>query len=136
MMTDWLVWQLVDSAFPTGGFAHSGGLEAAVQQGEVADVRALRGFVEQALWQAGHGALPLIGAAHECPEQLAELDALCDAFLTSPVANRASRLQGRAFLSTCERSLPVRPLGALRKAVQAAGLHQHYAPLFGAALGA
>jgi urease accessory protein len=32
---DWLLWQLADSAFPTGGFAHSGGLEAAWQHGEI-----------------------------------------------------------------------------------------------------
>ena len=31
-----LVWQLVDSAFPTGAFAHSLGLEAAWHHGEVA----------------------------------------------------------------------------------------------------
>ena len=33
----WLLWQLADSAFPTGGFAHSGGLEAAWQNGEVSN---------------------------------------------------------------------------------------------------
>ena len=35
MEHDYLIWQLCDSAFPTGGFAHSSGLEAAWQQGEV-----------------------------------------------------------------------------------------------------
>jgi hypothetical protein len=30
---DWLIWQLMDSAFPTGGFAHSNGFEAAFQAG-------------------------------------------------------------------------------------------------------
>ncbi len=28
---NFLVWQLIDSAFPSGGFAHSAGREAAVQ---------------------------------------------------------------------------------------------------------
>jgi hypothetical protein len=32
--SDWLVWQLLDSGLPTGGFAHSCGLEAAMQLGE------------------------------------------------------------------------------------------------------
>src|SRR5437764_980339 len=32
---DFTIWQLIDSAFPTGGFAHSSGLEAAWQHGEV-----------------------------------------------------------------------------------------------------
>lgn len=31
---EWLVWQLLDSGLPTGGFAHSCGLEAAMQLGE------------------------------------------------------------------------------------------------------
>ena len=37
-MSDWLTWQVVDSAFPTGAFAHSFGLESAWQQGEVEDL--------------------------------------------------------------------------------------------------
>src|SRR5438270_9320121 len=34
-VSDWVIWQLVDSAFPGGGFAHSAGLEAALQLGEI-----------------------------------------------------------------------------------------------------
>ena len=32
-MLTWRLWQLVDSSFPTGAFAHSGGLEAASHAG-------------------------------------------------------------------------------------------------------
>ena len=61
---DFLFWQLADSAFPTGGFAHSGGLEAAWQHGEVANRGELVSFIEASLHQLGHAALPFVTAAY------------------------------------------------------------------------
>jgi urease accessory protein len=133
MGTSWRVLQLADSGFPTGGFAHSAGLEAAVQQGEVRGAPELRRFVRELLWQAGHGGLPLLGAAHREPSTLPSLDARADAFLTSHVANRASRTQGRALLDTCARIFPG-PVAPLREAARADKLCFHHAPLFGAVL--
>src|SRR5258708_29349492 len=100
---DWLLWQLADSAFPTGGFAHSGGLEAAWQHGEVRDRNDLSTFIEASLSQFGHGSFPLILAAHRHPDKFPELDRLCENFTTNHVANRASRLQGQALLSSARR---------------------------------
>ena len=100
---DWLIWQLADSAFPIGGFAHSGGLEAAWQQGEVRNGSELLSFLKVSLHQLGRGGLLLVAAAHAEAERLDEFDELCDAFLSNHVANRASRLQGKAFYSAVER---------------------------------
>lgn len=105
-MIDFRTLQLADSAFPTGGFAHSSGLEAAWQRGEVTSAAALDRFVRDCLWQAGHGMLPLASAAHRAPGRLEELDAFADCWLTNPVANRSSRMQGRAFASTGARVWP------------------------------
>jgi urease accessory protein len=129
----WRVLQLADSGFPTGGFAHSGGLEAAVQQGEVRGREGLERFARELLWQAGHGALPLLSEAWREPSTLAVLDARAEAFLTNHVANRASRTQGRAFLDTCSRIFPG-PVAPLRQAARAQGLRYHHSPLFGAVL--
>lgn len=136
----WIVWQIADSAFPMGGFAHSSGLEAACQQGEVEGVAGLQAFLRAALHQAGHGSLPLVGRAFDDPAELAALDALCDAFLSSRVANRASRTQGRALLSACERALPLSSIRAIGDAARrpSTGLRAgqmvgpHFAPVFGA----
>jgi urease accessory protein len=126
-----LVWQVVDSAFPIGGFAHSLGLEAAVQAGDVPDRDALSRFVRSALLQAGYGVLPLVTAAVRQPERLAELDALADAFLTNPVVNRASRVQGRTLVATCVRVWPSHATRAVQSSM--AALAGHAAPLTGVA---
>jgi len=121
----WLVWQLLDSGFPAGGFAHSFGLEAAYQQGEV-DAASLPAFVRDAIAQAGHGSLPFVLAAFDHPPSVGLVDERCDAFLRNPVANRASRVQGRAWLGAVRRAFPAVDVRA--------GAHQHMTPAFGASL--
>ena len=128
----WLLYQLADSAFPTGGFAHSGGLEAAWQQGEVRGSGPLRAFLESSLTQLAHGALPFVVRAHAMPDQLGELDSLCDAFLTNHVANRASRLQGKSFLLAVERGLGFQFTPQEETPPTDQVFHGHWAPLFGA----
>jgi urease accessory protein len=127
-----LIWQLSDSAFPTGGFAHSGGLESAWQAGEVPTADSLERFVHAALWQAGRGLLPLASAAHIEPRRLEEIDEACHVFLVNIVASRASCVQGRAFAATCARVWPGEAMDALEARV--AWLHGHVAPIYGAAL--
>ena len=125
-----LLWQLMDSAFPTGGFAHSGGLEAAWQQGEVRNRAELHLFMATASRQAGQGGLPFVNAAHDAPTRLDDWDHECEAFTSGHVGNRASRLQGRAFLMGVER------LGANAPSEEPAPRppYCHLAPVLGAVL--
>ncbi len=122
-MSEWLAWQIVDSAFPTGAFAHSLGLEAAWQHGEIAEVEQLRDFVEAAIVQTGYSVLPLVNEAFESAARLEELDALANAFLTNPVANRASRIQGRTLAATAERIWPSESMRALKARSDATCAH-------------
>jgi urease accessory protein len=138
---DWLLWQLADSAFPTGGFAHSAGLEAAWQHGEVRNRKELASFVDANLHQIGRAALPFVMAAHVEPERLEEFDNLCDVFTTNHVANRASRAQGKAFLSAVQRIFGERDLqvasapdATMLKRTEARAPSHHIAPVFGASL--
>src|SRR5205823_4469810 len=82
---------------------HSSGLEAAAQAGEIQGAEDVARFARDAIWQAGWGALPLVRGAFEDPSSLPRLDERAEAFLANHVANRASRTQGRAFLSTAAR---------------------------------
>src|SRR6266545_7946348 len=111
-ISDFTLWQFADSAFPTGGFAHSGGLEAAWQQGEVRNRDDLRQWLRAGLRQLASTALIFVNAVHAGPGRLDELDRLCEAFTSNHVANRASRLQGRALLAAVERIFPERGLQA------------------------
>jgi urease accessory protein len=132
----WRVLQIADSGFPAGGFAHSAGLEATFMAGLLPSSEALDAFVRAHLWNCGYGALPFVRAAHGSPSRFDELDRAVDAQLVNHVANRASRTQGRAFLTTVARAFdaPVLAERAARAAAHAIAAHQ--APVFGCSLAA
>ena len=131
-ISEWMVWQLADSAFPTGTFAHSYGLEAAHQLGEVIDAAGLGRFLRASLWQAGYAVLPLVNSAYHAPERFTELDHLAEVFLTNRVANRASRIQGRTLAATCARVWPSEALTAFEWTTR--GSQAHIAPVTGVAM--
>jgi urease accessory protein len=127
-MTSWIVLQLADSAFPTGGFTHSAGLEAALQAGELASVER---FCTELVDQLAHGSLPILAGVHDDPARLAELDAFTRATLWSHVAARASRTQGRALLDVAARSFRHDTLVEARARLSRNELDGHLAPTFG-----
>jgi urease accessory protein len=128
----WLIWQLADSTFPAGGFAHSGGLEAVAQNGEIKSAADLENFLHTTLQQAAHGSLPFVRAAFNSIVPFAEIDWLFDAFTPNHVANRASRAQGQAWLASAERSFSNPAIAELRETVLRDALPGHFAPVFGA----
>nr|KYP73196.1 hypothetical protein KK1_005812 [Cajanus cajan] len=59
----WSQWQLLDSLLPTGGFAHSFGLEAAVQSHLVSNSNDLKTFIIHILENTGSLLLPFVYSA-------------------------------------------------------------------------
>lgn len=130
---NWLFLQLVDSAFPAGGFAHSAGLEAALA---FRDDVTLERHLDELIVQAGRTALPFVRDACTSPARLEALDHLFDATTTSHVMNRASRAQGRALVSAAARIWTANE-GVQRIATHAreSAIPTHHAPVLGALFG-
>ncbi|REE99344.1 urease accessory protein [Thermomonospora umbrina] len=125
---------LADSRLPSGGHAHSGGLEPAASAGVVADVAGLESFLRGRLATSGLVAAAIAAAAHACgPEGWARLDREADARTPSPAQRRASRAQGRSLLRAVRIAWPDAVLGTL------AGLNEsgpHHPVVLGAAVAA
>jgi urease accessory protein len=120
---------LADGRLPSGGHAHSGGLEAAVAARRVTDVAGLDGFLRGRLATAGRVAAAFAAAACARTGEWAALDAGMDVRTPSPALRAASRAQGRALLRAARRMWPVGPVGrephhpvALGAVAAAAGL--------------
>lgn len=98
----WTIWQLIDSVLPTGGFAHSFGLESAAQAGLVFDAHTLEKFAVTAMENTGSLLLPFVFAAVEgrvmSLEEWIGLDCALHAVMSNGVARAASVGQGKALL--------------------------------------
>lgn len=127
----WLLFQLADGSFPSGGFAHSAGLEAFAHLGPHGDVAR---FLDEALVQAARSAAPFVRHACEAPASLPALDRAYDANLLLRLPNDASRAQGRALASAAGRIFDRARIGDVVAAAKAGP--SHHPPVFGALFGA
>lgn len=95
---------LADGRFPTGGHAHSAGVESAIAVGDMADLDSLRRYLAGRL--ATTGEVEAAFAASACArfgastpvDELRELDRELDARTLSPRAREVSRRLGRQML--------------------------------------
>ncbi|WP_313479997.1 urease accessory UreF family protein [Microbacterium sp.] len=87
---------LADGRLPSGGYAHSGGLESAVRSGEVRDTATLKAFLHARATTVGLVAASYAAAAHRAAGSSTELDEL-DADLDARMPAAASRAVSRAL---------------------------------------
>lgn len=131
MNGDWLIWQLADSTFPSGGFAHSGGLEAAWRHGFANSVASLTDFIRSGLMQVGQAQLPFVNAAHAQPDRFVALDHSCEVCTRNHVARRSSVTQGRALLNSADAAFGAPQTDAWRLSVVCGEAHGHLPVVFG-----
>ena len=125
--------QVSDSAFPTGGYAHSCGFEQIVHLGLVRDEVTLAAHIGHHLWpMLTHFELPVVRFAHGADlPALLELDALVEATKTAREIREASRATGRRRLHAfVERGA----LSEFACAVEEKRACGHHAVVFGAGL--
>jgi urease accessory protein len=130
---------LADGRLPTGGYAHSGGVEAAVADGRVSDTTSLGDYLAGRLATAGEVDAGLAVAAWRWASQrpgpeadpgvAIRLDAEAAARSPSPALRRASRAQGRGLRRVALRCWPSPALDCL------GGVHVE-GPMWPLALGA
>ncbi len=109
---------LADSRLPTGGHAHSGGVEAVVERGLVCDESDLALYLAGRLRGTGQvvAAVTAAGcllAADTAPVDWGRWDAAVSARTPSAAAREASRAQGVTLLRTAHRVWPSAALEAL-----------------------
>lgn len=135
----WSQWQLLDSILPTGGFAHSFGLEAAIQARLVTTPDDLRTFVIHVLENAGSLLLPFICATTNSPDAGTwhRLDRLLNAMLTNEVSRKASTSQGSALMRIAASVFSEIPsLKTMRgESLRCGEVYFHHAPIFGLVCG-
>jgi urease accessory protein len=134
--------QVNDSAFPTGGYAHSYGFEQIVSLGLVTDAESMRRHIVSHVWPALiHFELPVVRLAREAGRShdhaaAVELDAIVDATKATRELREASRATGRQRLRALLGADASPALSAFARAIQEDRAEGHHAVVFGLALAA
>lgn len=135
----WSQWQLLDSILPTGGFAHSFGLEAAVQTRLVSSPEDLETHIIHLLDNTASLLLPFVYSALKSPdiETWHKLDGILNATLTNQVSSKASVSQGSALFRIAASVFTEIPnLKMIRDAsLGSKNVYFHHAPIFGLVCG-
>ncbi|XVF39174.1 hypothetical protein PTKIN_Ptkin01aG0014200 [Pterospermum kingtungense] len=136
----WSQWQLLDSILPTGGFAHSYGLESAIQARLVSGPDDLKTFTLHLLDSTGSLLLPFVHSTTMNPtlENWHNLDRILDATLTNEVTRKASASQGSSLMRVAASMFTEVPsLKSMRDVCIGSGIDVslHHAPVFGLVCG-
>ncbi|KAF3321706.1 urease accessory protein F isoform X1 [Carex littledalei] len=138
-LLQWTQWQLLDSILPTGGFAHSYGLESAMQSNLIKQPEDLKPFIIQVLDNTGSLFLPFVHTLNKSPdtETWTRLDNLLEATLTNEIARKASASQGSALLRVAASVFhEIAELKLIRERFIGSGLvYFHHACVFGLVTG-
>ncbi|XP_041377540.1 urease accessory protein F-like [Gigantopelta aegis] len=122
--------QLSDSAFPSGGFSHSLGLESAIQHSLVGTKGNLQDFIVASMENAGSFGLPFVHDAYNEGDNVSkvkDMDDLCEACLSNHIAKKASIRQGNSFIDSASRIFHDKQLETLSSSLN----HRHFAVVFG-----
>jgi len=127
-----------DSAFPTGAFAHSGGLETYVQADSVRTARDLAALIAAKLDNAAHTDLIIVHCAMSAFadsdfEQIAWLDSLCAASKIARESREASEKIGRRMLASVLNVRPDSRLQTYRERINRGECIGHHAVAHGLA---
>ncbi|KAJ6425077.1 hypothetical protein OIU84_025782 [Salix udensis] len=135
----WSQWQLIDSILPTGGFAHSFGIEAAIQARVILNPEDFQTYVIHVLENTGSLLLPYVCSAAMCPDldNWRKLDRMLDATLTNEVSRKASVSQGSALMRVAAAVFTEIPsLKTMREMSLGSDMAAfHHAPVFGIVCG-
>ncbi|MDZ4764732.1 MAG: urease accessory UreF family protein [Chloroflexota bacterium] len=131
----------MDSAFPTGAFAHSGGLETYVQADSVRTARDLGALIAAKLDNAAHTDLIVIHCAISAYQtwdidRITGLDSLCAASKSAKETREASEKIGRRMLASVLNVRPDSRLQAYRECVARGVCIGHHAVVHGLAFAA
>lgn len=135
----WSQWQLLDSFLPTGGFAHSYGLEASIQSSFVVSPEELQTYTLSVLDNTGSLLLPFVCEATKSTdfETWLKLDRLLEVTLINEVSRKASSSQGSALIRVAASVFYEIPsLKKIREKALASGTAVfHHATVFGLVCG-